>query len=175
MILAGATPEIVTDTLSGMGLAGAVITVLMAVVTSLAGAIIVMFRINNKLHAERKAENALVIKVIENVNNSLTKLADSTDDRNVVTEALADAIKVQAATFELVNQRIEFYHNGNIEKLGGIDKVVAAMSEAVRVSNGTVSLIRDGVGTIASNISDMKAKIDNLVVSVNAVMARRGR
>ena len=72
---------------------------------------------NSRLHVERKEELARFSKLVEANNAALTKVAESTEERNRVTEALAEAIKVQATAFEMVNQRIEFYHNGNIEKL----------------------------------------------------------
>jgi len=128
--------DVVTQTLSNMGPAGAEITVLMAVVTTLAGASVLLFKQNIKLHVERRAESSVVIKLIESNNTALTKVAESTDERNKVTQELAAAIQAQAQACEMVNQRIEFYHDGNIEKLNDLATAFASHADAVRVNTG---------------------------------------
>ncbi|MET4720750.1 uncharacterized protein YlxW (UPF0749 family) [Bradyrhizobium japonicum] len=154
--------DFVAQTLSGMGPAGAAITVLMAVVTALAGAIVYLFKQNTKLHIERRAESLAVIKLIESNNTALTKVADSTDERNRVTQELAEAIKVQAQAFEMVNQRIEFYHDGNIEKLKDLATAFASHADAVRVNTAMVTEARNASQAAVTGISDLRVKLEVL-------------
>ena len=154
--------DFVAQTLSGMGPAGAAITVLMAVVTALAGAIVYLFKQNTKLHIERRAESLAVIKLIESNNTALTKVADSTDERDRVTQELAEAIKVQAQAFEMVNQRIEFSHDGNIEKLKDLATAFASHADAVRVNTAMVTEARNASQAAVTGISDLRVKLDVL-------------
>lgn len=154
--------DFVAQTLSGMGPAGAAITVLMAVVTTLAGVIVYLFKQNTKLHLERRVESAAVIKLIESNNTALTKVADSTDERNRVTQELAEAIKAQAQAFEMVNQRIEFYHDGNIEKLKDLATAFASHADAVRVNTGMVTEARNASQAAVAGISDVRVKLEVL-------------
>lgn len=154
--------DFVAQTLSGMGVAGAVISVLMVVVTTLAGVIVYLFKQNTKLHIERRAESAAVIKLIESNNTALTEVARSTDERNRVTQELAEAIKAQAQAFEMVNQRIEFYHDGNIEKLKDLAVAFASHADAVRVNTGMVTETRNAGQATLSAIADVKVKLEVL-------------
>lgn len=161
-------PDVVTSALAGMGAAGAAITVLMTVVSALAAVIVYLFKQNTKLHLERRAESAAVVKLIESNNTALTKVADSTDERNRVTQELAEAIKAQAVAFEMVNQRIEFYHDGNIEKLKDLAIAFASHADAVRVNTGVVTEARNASQAAVASIADVKVKIEVLA-------ARRAR
>lgn len=160
--------DVVTSTLAGMGAAGAAITVLMAVVSALACVIVYIFKQNTNLHLERRAESAAVVKLIESNNTALTKVADSTDERNRVTQELAEAIKAQAQAFEMVNQRIEFYHDGNIEKLKDLATAFASHADAVRVNTGVVTEARNASQAAVTSIAEMK-------VDLKVMSARRPR
>ncbi|MBR1004551.1 hypothetical protein ABIF65_003867 [Bradyrhizobium japonicum] len=154
--------DVVTTALAGMGPAGAAIAVLMTVVTALVGAIVYLFKQNTKLHIERRAESLAVIKLIESNNTALTKVADSTDERNRVTQELAEAIKAQAQAFEMVNQRIEFYHDGNIEKLKDLATAFASHADAVRVNTAMVAEARNASQAAVAGISDVRVKLEVL-------------
>ncbi|SEC00185.1 hypothetical protein SAMN05444164_0768 [Bradyrhizobium erythrophlei] len=175
MMGAAGTPEIVTQTLAGMGFAGAVITVLLSTIAALVTGLVVIFRINNRLHAERKMELATFSKLVEANNAALTKVAESTEERNKVTEALAEAIRVQATAFEMVNQRIEFYHNGNIEKLKDVALAIGSQAEAVRVNTGMVTDARNGVQSSFNTVVEMKAMLAQVAVKLDGMVSRRGR
>lgn len=155
--------DTVAQTLAGMGVAGAAISVLMAVVATLAGVIVFLFKQNTKLHLERRAESAVVIKLIESNNTALSKVADSTDERNKVTRELAEAIETQAHAFEMVNQRIEFYHSGNIEKLKDLTTAFGSHADAVRVNTGVVTEARNASQTASTTLAEMKVKLDVLI------------
>lgn len=160
--------EFVTTALKDMGAAGAAISVLLTAITGCVSAIVLLYRENKKLNAERRTESAAVIKLIESNNTALNKVADSTEERNKVTQELADAIKAQASAFEMVNQRVGFYHEANTDKLKDLREVTASQAEAVRVNTGMVTEVRNGTLAMASAVAEMKAKVDTL-------LARRSR
>ncbi|WP_454629499.1 hypothetical protein [Bradyrhizobium cenepequi] len=166
--------DMVASTLSGMGIAGAVIAVLLTSISGCLAAIVYLFSQNNKLHLERRVETNAVVKLIESNNAALSKVADSTDERNKVTQELAEAIKVQAQAFEMVNQRIEFYHEGNIEKLKDLATAFGAHAEAVRANTGMVTEVRNGSLSVSHAITEIKAKIDTIAIKVD-VLPRRSR
>lgn len=148
--------------------AAAAISVLMTVVGALVTAIIFLFRQNGKLNVERRAEGGAFIKVIEANNTALNKTSAATEDRNKVTSELADAIKVLAAAFELVTQRVDFHHEDNKEKLKDLIQSFSSMSEAMRTNTSMSVDVRNGHTQLSQTINEMKSKVD-------AAMARRGR
>jgi hypothetical protein len=79
-----------------------------------------------------------------------------------VTQELAEAIKAQAQAFEMVNQRIEFYHDGNIEKLKDLAIAFASHADAVRVNTGVVTEARNASQAAVIAISDVKVKLEVL-------------
>lgn len=167
--------EFVAGTLKDMGAAGAAISVLLTTVTACVTAIIFLYRQNNKLNAERRTESGTVIKLMENTNTALKSVADSSEQRNKVTQDLADAIRTQAAAFEMVNQRIEFYHDGNVEKLKDLREVVASHAEAVRVNTGMVTEVRNGNIAIAASVTDTKSIMESMRTRLESLAGRRAR
>jgi predicted house-cleaning noncanonical NTP pyrophosphatase (MazG superfamily) len=170
-----AAPEIVTDALGGMGFTGAVISVLLTTIGALGTVVVLMFRMLMRQAAERTTESAAVVTLVERNNSVVSKLAESTEERNRVTEALADAIKAQAGAFEMLTQRIDFYHEGNTEKLKDLREVVSAQADAVRVHTGVVMEVRNNHQTVTTLAAEMKAKIDTVAQKIDAAMARRVR
>lgn len=127
-----------------MGPAGAAISVLLSTITILAGAIVVLFKQNNGHNKARLAEREVLIKVIEANNTALNKSAEATEERNRVTQELANAIDKQASAFTIVNERVGLYHEDNKEKLKDLSAVVGSTAEALRVNTGMLTEVRNG-------------------------------
>jgi methyl-accepting chemotaxis protein len=94
------------------------------------------FRQNSAMNKERLAETGVLAKLIEANNTALNKNAAATEERNRVTQDLADAIAKQASAVELVNQQVGFYHETNTEKLKDLREVAASSAEATRQTAG---------------------------------------
>lgn len=149
-------PEIISGALSGMGFVGAAIAALLMAIASLAGTIVILYRRNNSLNDERKDEIRAVIRMAEATTATLDRLAEINDDRNRVTEGLADAIKAQASVLELVTQRVDCHHVANLEKLKDMRDVVAAMAEAVRVHTGVSTAAREASVATQALLTEVK-------------------
>jgi uncharacterized protein HemX len=150
--------EFVTAILKSMGVAGAAISILLTTITLLGTVIVALWKQNNAHNKARLSEREALIKIVESNNTALNRNSDATEERNRVTQELADAIGKQAAAFEMVNQRVEFYHSDNRDKLSDVRKVIDSMSDALRVNTGMVTDVRNG----------------NIAI-LNAVQQRRGR
>jgi predicted house-cleaning noncanonical NTP pyrophosphatase (MazG superfamily) len=144
--------EFVSGALKEMGPAGAAIWVLMGTITIMAGAVVALWRQNNAATKARLAERDIFAKIVESNTTALTKNADATSQRNLVTEELSDAIKSQATSATMVNERVSLYHGDNKEKLKDVIEVVSSMAEAVRVNTGMVTEVRNGNITILNKL-----------------------
>lgn len=136
--------EFVTATLKGMGAAGAAISVLLTACGALAGAVVFQWKQANKVYGFRLAERDTLNKALTDNTKAIEGMTRATEERNQVTQELADAIAKQAAAFERVNDRVGFYHEDNKEKLTDLRKVTEAMAEAVRTNTGMVTEVRNG-------------------------------
>ncbi len=165
--------ELVSSTLKDWGAAGAVIAVLMTVITSLVTALIFQYRQINTLNMERRLESGTVIKLGEGTIAALAKLTDASEERNSGADELADAIKDLAEAIRLVDQRIGFYHDGNVEKIQHVREVVGSLSDAVRVNTGIATEVRNAALGLVTSMSDAKSKLDT--IAATAAAARRAR
>lgn len=150
--------EFVTSTLKDMGAAGAAISVLLTAVTGCVAAIVVLWKQNNTHNKDRAAEREVLINLIAANNTALNKNSEATEERNKVTQELADAIAKQASAFEMVNQRVGFYHEANTEKLKDLREVVASGAEAVRVNTGMVTEVRNGNILLQQSVGELKLR-----------------
>jgi hypothetical protein len=154
--------DLVRSTVQGLGSAGAAILVLLTTVSGLAGVIAFLFRQNGNLNSERRGENAAVVKLLADNNAAMEKFAVSMRERNKATQDLAEAITAQAQAFEMVNQRVAFYHEANTEKLRDLRDVVAASADALRVNTGMVTDVRNGNSKLVSAADELKVKLEGL-------------
>lgn len=159
---------LVVDTLKSWGAAGAVILVLLAVVIpSLVGVIYLQYRQNCKLNetinTERRAESALIIRLGEATNTALARFSDASEKRNAITSELADTIQEQARAFAMVDQRIGFYHDANVDKIKDLSQVVASVAEALRNNTGIVTEVRNSNLAIAQSTSEAKIKLESVL------------
>ncbi len=144
--------ELVTGTLKEMGAAGAAISVLLTAVAALSGAVVFQWRQANQINGLRLKERDALNKALSDNTAAINGMTRATEERNRVTQELADAIALQASAFERVNDRVGFYHEDNKEKLSDIRKVVESMAEAVRVNTGMVTEVRNGNLTIQQSL-----------------------
>lgn len=137
--------EFVTGQIKELGVAGAIISVLLTtVIPALVTAVIVLWKQNNGMNKARIAERDVFAKLFEANTTALNKNAEATIQRNAVTEKLADAIETFAVDFRMTNERVNLYHTDNKEKLKEVVSTVGSMADAVRVNTGMVTDVRNG-------------------------------
>jgi hypothetical protein len=151
--------EFVNSTLKEMGVAGAAISVLLTAVSGLVAAVVFQWRQANKVYGFRLAERDTLNKALTDNTAAINAMVRATEERNRVTQELAAAIAKQATAFERVNDRLEFYHEDNREKLTDIRKVIEVMSEAVRVNTGMVTDVRNANSGIQRDIVSITQSI----------------
>jgi hypothetical protein len=156
--------EFVSGVLKELGAAGAAISVLMTTIGVLGGAIVVLDR-RNKSSADatnkaRMAEREIMIKMLEASNTAINRSSEASEQRNEVTQQLADAIKSQATVFAIVNERVSLYHADNKEKLKDVSDVVGAMADALRVNTGVVTEVRNQNIAVADRLSGVAEKLN---------------
>lgn len=152
-------PEFVVSILKSMGAAGAAISILLTAISILGTVITILFKQNNAHNKARLAEREVLIKLVESSNSAFNKNSEATEERNKVTQELADAIAKQAQAFELVNQRVGFYHEANTEKLKDMREVVASGADAMRVNTGMLTEVRNGNLLMQATINEMKTSL----------------
>lgn len=137
--------ELVTDTLRSMGPAGAAISVMMAAITALTGAVVIQWKQSNKVYSYRIAERDTLNKALTDNTAAINAMARATEERNRVTEELAEAIAKLASAFERVNDRIEMQHTVLKDETQRQGLVISAVAEAMRNVTGIVTDVRNHI------------------------------
>lgn len=124
--------------LQGYGLAGIVIFVLGWIV-------FFMYRSSLDVNNSRLGERDVLIKALESNTTAIRENAHATENRNSITQDLAEAIGKQAGAFDLFIQKTELQNESFREKMRDMVATVDAMSEASRVNTGILKDVRDTV------------------------------
>lgn len=157
----------VGEQLKGQGLAGAIIIVLMGVITLMGSAIALMWRHSNKVYGYRLAERDTLNNALNESKNAIASMLSATKERNEITDELADVIAKQAAIFEQLSDRIRLHYERLVDDNSRLNMVVTSISEAMRQVVGITSDARNTsnsltemVGRVEKSLSDVKAVID---------------
>jgi hypothetical protein len=138
----------VSKTLLGMGVDGAIITVLMAVITCLAGVIVIQWKLANKIYGYRLAERDTLNKALTDSTSSLRDMFKAAEERNEIIDNLSDVIEKQAVAFESVAERIKMQYEVMRDDQKACSAVVTALSESVRTVAAGVEGVKSGLPTI---------------------------
>jgi hypothetical protein len=129
-------PDWFVTILQGYGLAGVVIAALgFAVWQQSKNA----FEVNNA----RLSERDVLIKALESNTTAIRENAKVTEQRNQVTQDLAEAISKQAGAFDIFLQKSDFSQSNMKDTLQGQLKALEAFSESNRVNSGILRDVRD--------------------------------
>ena len=131
-------PEWVVTILQQYGLAGVVIA-------ALAYAVYQQNKNANEVNNSRLAERDVLIKALESNTTAIKENAKVTEQRNVVTEALAEALSKQAGVFDVFIQKTEFHQTTIKDTMQTQSKVIDALAESNRVNTGILRDVRDHI------------------------------
>jgi len=131
------------DELKELGPVGAFITMMGTAVTALAAAVGIQWRQANTVYGLRLKERDTLNEALTKSAVANDRLAKSIEERNRVTEELADAIGKLAAAWERVNDRIEFQHTAMNQNLRDQNEVIKSLSDALRVNTGMLTEVRN--------------------------------
>lgn len=135
--------ELVNRALEGMGPAGAAISVLLTFITVLGTAVGIQWRQANKVYGYRLAERDTLNKALTDSTTAINSMIKATDERNRVTDELADAIGSQASAFDRLNDRQQMQHEVLKDEVQRQGMVISAASEATRINTGILTDIRN--------------------------------
>lgn len=132
-----------TDGLKDLGEVGVFITMMATAVTALAAAVGVQWRQANKVYGLRLTERDTLNEALSKSAVANDRLAKSIEERNKVTEELADAIGKLAVAWERVNERLEYQHATMDRNLRDHSDVVRSLGDALRVNTGMLTEVRN--------------------------------
>lgn len=175
--------EIVERQLSGMGVSGAIISVLMGVIVLLGGVIGIMYRQANKVYGYRLAERDTLMGALNDSKTAMREMIEATKDRNEVTGQLADLIAKQTSAFATLELTVNNHYANLAQQQQRLELVVSSTSDALRVLNGIMRDVRSQVTSVGNDLklalstsfSGFSAEMRGLVQSAVDNFRRRPR
>jgi len=150
--------EFVEGQIKSMGVAGAIISVLMGVIVILSGAILVMYRHANKVYGYRLAERDTLKDALNDSKNALKEMLDATKDRNEITEELAELIAKQSIAFTSLEQTVNHHYAMLKDNHERMHMVMSAITESIRTLSSHVGDVRN---TVQHMGTDIKTSLGN--------------
>jgi hypothetical protein len=148
---------VVISVLKEMGGAGAVIAVLLGVISVLSGVIAKQYSDAQKVYKYRLAERDTLNKALSDNTVVLTELCKVMQQRNDTTGDLAEAIRRQAQMFESMSDRTRMNFEVYKDDQRRIEDVIGAISEAMRNVVGLVEQIKAGYAGTVRDLRKMVA------------------
>jgi len=134
--------EFVEGQIKSLGVAGAIISVLMGVIVVMAGVIAAMWRHSNKVYGYRLAERDTLKDALNDSKVVLRDMLDATKDRNEITEELSELIAKQSVAFLSLEQKVDHHYAMLKDSQERLTMVMSALPESIR--------------TMASQLGDMR-------------------
>jgi hypothetical protein len=162
-------PDWIVKILESMGIAGAIIFILLTTVVALVLYIKSMQARADKIYGYRLAERDNLNKALTDSSKVLEDVLRATEDRNELTAEQAELLVKQSQAFELLKVTILSQYDNIRDHHQTNAQVVSAMSEAVRVLSSMVVENR----TIAQgHVNDVKALMQNELAAVRESIRR---
>lgn len=149
----------VTTVLHGMGLAGAVITVLLSVVGSLAAVIVWMQRRADKVYGYRLAERDALNKALTEAASAQQAQAAATSERNQLQDQLSETITSLTQSIALFIERQTVHHEHLVTDQGRMITVIDAIAEAMRNASLTTTGVKDKLDTLLNQLPGMTKEL----------------
>lgn len=146
-------PEWIIKTLEGMGIAGAIIFVLLSAVFGLVIYVKQMQAKADKVYGYRLAERDTLNKVLTDTANVIAGILKSDQARNDLTEEQAVLIREQAHAFELLKTTVHAQYDNIKDHNTAMAMTIGAMAEAIRVLN---SLMLENRTIATAHVLDVK-------------------
>jgi len=160
-------PEWIVKILEGMGLAGAIIFVLMMAVAGLVAYVKSMQTKADKVYGYRLAERDTLNKALTDAAQVLKDMLDATRDRNDLTEEQGELISKQIYAFELLKASVVGQYENIREHQMAASQAVTAMADAIRQLSSMVSDNKNNYGLMLGQILN---RLDGLENNVKAAV-----
>lgn len=156
-------PEWIMKILESMGVAGAIIFVLMTTVVALVGYVRSMQAKADKIYGYRLQERDTLNKALTDSAAVLRDMLRVTEERNGLTEDQAKLLERQSQAFELLKVTMLAQYESIRDHNGSSSQVIGAMAEAIR----TLTSIAMENRTIAlGQVQSVQKTIDEMSLSI---------
>jgi hypothetical protein len=185
-------PEWIVKILEGMGVAGAIIFVLLTTVVALVGYIRSMQARADKIYGYRLQERDTLNKALTDNAEILKDMLRVTEERNDLTEEQAKLIERQSQAFELLKVTVLAQYESIRDHNSSSTQAVTAMSEAIRtvaamlgenrtITLGHVQMVQKTIDEMSSGVKEgiraasqsQIVEMRNLLGNVTTVTRRR--
>lgn len=158
-------PEWINKILEGMGLAGAIIFVLLMTVAGLVAYVKSMQGKADKVYGYRLAERDTLNKALTDAAQVLKDMLEATRDRNDLTEEQGELISKQIYAFELLKASVVGQYENIREHQMAAAQAVSAMADAIRQLSSMVADSRNNYGLMLGQIMNRLDGLENSVKS----------
>lgn len=159
---------LVHDALVGMGVAGAIISVLLTVIGLLATGNVFQYRHSNKVYGYRLQERDTLKDALNDSKQTLAQVLAGMHERNEITEELTRVIEAHTAAFAALRDKVEVHYTVIKRDSERSEQVITAISESMR----TMTI---GVGDVKATVmvatAEVKASLATLTASHHAQQA----
>lgn len=138
--------------LAGLGPSGIFISMMATAITALGSAVAVQWKQAAKVYGYRLAERDTLRDALNGNTKAVENFTRASEERNRVTEELADAIVKLAAAFDRQNDRLVLQHEvmkdqgrNQSHSIDDMIKAIGSMADAVRVNTGMVTDVRNSL------------------------------
>jgi len=152
----------VGETLKSMGIAGAIIIVLMGVITLLGGIIAIQWKHANKVYGYRLAERDTLNAALNESKTAVAAMAVASKERNDITDEMAEVIAKQAHSFDALSDRIRMHYERLIDDNTRLNFVVSSLSESARIIVGQSTDIKTKIESNEKAIAAVNDVLDEL-------------
>lgn len=130
---------VVHEALASMGIAGAIISVLLTVIVALATANVWQWRHSNKVYGYRLQERDTMRDALSDSRRTMVDLLKGMQERNEITEELSDVVKAHTAGFQSLKDKIEMQVANDAHMKNRTETVISAISEGIRTLTAAVA------------------------------------
>lgn len=172
-------PAWIEKILESMGIAGAIIFVLLLAVSGLVAYIKSLHTKADKVYGYRLAERDTLNKTLSDTAKVLEDVLEQVEERNVLTEQQAELIAKQAQAFELLKVTVISQYDHLREHNNGSAQVVASMADAIRTLSSMVienrAIAQQHVTSVNGSLNDLKTELIKAVREASDAQIREMR
>lgn len=156
-------PEWIVKILEGMGIAGAIIFVLLATVAGLVAYVKTLQGKADKVYGYRLAERDTLNKVLGDTAKVIEGIIRANEDRNDLTEEQALLLREQAHAFELLKTTVLAQYDNIKDHNTATALTIASMAEAIRT---LTAMILENRTIATAHVLDVKAILNETQSSI---------
>lgn len=160
----------VGEQLKGLGLAGAIIIVLMSVISVMGIVIAYMYRQANKVYSYRLAERDTLNAALTASTNTLKESVEETKEQRELIEELAGLIAKQGTAFEHLTERLRMQYDALKEDNTRLGMVISAVSDALRQAVALQTEMRNTGNDIKQSLDRVVSGLPTIVTEVRSIV-----